>query len=141
MLNPSVIDLLQGVATALSNDVSDALPAGPARDQLHAAIAIIRRVARALPSLTPYLVADIADLAATLDALRAGQPNDDTLVLPDAGIAPLDALIRFDLELRSRLAEIADDNELDQEGNRLLRAALGRLADREAALRLSPWGR
>ena len=140
MLNPSVIDLLTGVAEALAADVADALPAGPARDQLTAAVAIIRRVARALPLMTPYLLEDIADLSATLELLDAGESEAAPEPLPQR-VAPLDELIRTDLALRARLAEVADAADLGSEADGHLRAALQRLADREATLRLSPWGR
>ena len=140
MLNPSVIDLLTGVAEALAADVAEALPAGPARDQLTTGIAIIRRVARALPLMTPYLLEDIADLSATLELLDARESEAAPEPLPQR-VAPLDELIRTDLALRARLAELADAADLGSEADRHLRAALQRLADREATLRLSPWGR
>lgn len=154
MLNPSVIDLLVGVADALHADVTPELGPGPARDQLQAAVAILRRVARALPQLPAYLLEDIAELTETLRNLGAPLPP-----LPDAvigqGALPatmvsLDVLIAHDLALRAGLAELietepspatAPDPEEAAARQERLRLVLVGLNQREAGLRLSPWGR
>ena len=143
MLNPSVIDLLSGVADGLRAEVVDALEPGPARDQVTAAIAIVRRVARALPGLVPYLMADIADLQATLAVL--GAPSDSaTSTRPDPATDGLEVLIAFDLALRDRLAALVEsDGGVDGDGSRrrVLLDALARMTERDAGLRLSPWER
>lgn len=147
MLNPSVIDLLGGVADGLRAEVVDALEPGPARDQVTAAIAIVRRVARALPGLVPYLMTDIADLQATLAVL--GAPSDSaTSTRPDPATDGLEVLIAFDLALRDRLAALVEsdggvDGGVDGDGSRrrVLLDALARMTERDAGLRLSPWER
>ena len=142
MLNPSVIDLLVGVADGLRAEVLEVLEPGPARDQVTAAIAIVRRVARALPGLVPYLLADIDDLQATLALL--GVPPDAAAPRPDPGTDGLDVLIAFDLTLRGRLAALAEPDgalELGAPERRILIDLLGRMTERDAGLRLSPWER
>lgn len=141
MLDPSVVDLLNGVATALRDEVLDELEPGPARDQVRDAVAVIRRVARALPGLTAHLVDDIADLAETVEALGETAPPEVS-ALPDRGSAlGLETLTELDLALRGQLAELAERDDLDPEAERRLRAVLIRMTERESALRLSPWER
>lgn len=144
MLNPSVIDLLVGVADGLQAEVLDELPAGPARDQVQAAIAIVRRVARALPGLVPYLEADIADLRATLEELAApdgGAPPDDGRTPREGRSASLDVLLAESRGLRERLADHIEGGELGAAADATVRAALARLTERDRGLRLSPWER
>ncbi len=140
MLNPSVIDLLVGVADGLRAEVLDALEPGPARDQVSAAIGIVRRVARALPALVPYLVEDIADIGACLAQLGVLGLHEP-IESPDPLTQHLDAVIAWDLQLRDRLAAVAREAELDDTARRILLATLGRMTERDAALRLSPWER
>ena len=137
MLNPSVIDLLVGVADGLQAEVLDALDPGPARDQVVAAVAIVRRVARALPGLTPYLLADIADVGATLAELTGDPPPP----APDPAIAGLDELLAVARDRRDALAAVIDGGGLDDRSDAVVRAAVARLTERDAALRLSPWER
>lgn len=144
MLNPSVVDLLTGVADALEADVLGELEAGPAREQLQAAIAIVRRVARTLPGYTASLLEDIEDLRATLDEL--GLEIDGELGAGDErverdGRVPLDVLLAEDLRLRATLAAAIESAPLDGAADAALRVALARLNEREAALRQSPWER
>ena len=143
MLNPSVIDLLVGVADGMRAEVLDAVEPGPARDQVTAAIGIVRRVARALTGLVPYLMADIGDLQATLGLLD-GPLDAATATCPDPATEGLDALIAFDLALRDRLAALAEPGgavDLGAAERRILLDALGRMTERDAGLRLSPWER
>ncbi len=130
------MELLTGVADALAADVADELPDGPVREQVRAAVAILRRVARTLPGYTAYVLTDIADLRATLAALGAGEPDPEL-----SAASELDVLITEDLRLRQRLAELTESMSLAGERDRHLRAALARLTEREAALRQSPWER
>jgi len=128
---------------------------GPARDELQAAIALTRRVARAVPHLAPYLHADTADLAATLPRLWASlgldEPADgpvaDALALarslPPGAPPTATELAAADLALRDAAAELAARVAGDASHTGAaaqLRALLERLAAREAGeLRLSPW--
>ncbi len=155
MLNPSLDELLAGMADGLAATVLPALRPGPARDELLAAIALTRRVARAVPQLGSYLHADTADLAATLSnlwaALGLDEPTDgpvaDALALarslPPEPPPAATELAAADLVLRGAAAELAvrlaaDAGPPDAAAD--LRALLERLAAREAGeLRLSPW--
>lgn len=155
MLNPSLDELLAGMADGLAATVLPELPPGPARDELLAAIALTRRVARAVPRLAPYLHADTADLAATLPRLWAAlgldEPADGPVAdaralarsLPSEPPPAATELAAADLALRAAAAELAarlagDADHPDAAAE--LRALLERLAAREAGeLRLSPW--
>lgn len=140
MLNPGPADLLAGLADALAATVLPELAEGPARDQLSAAIAIVRKAARALPGFAAYLHEDIADLVTSLAEL--GAPAE--LLAAARALPPttpsLDELTAIDLALRTWLAEQAG-GELSDDAERTMVALLGRLTEREAALRLSPWER
>ena len=140
------------MADALAATVVGELPPGPVRDQVQAAVGLSRRLARALPGLTPYLQQDIQDLAATLRRLRAGQEPpvvDEGLdaavaiadALPDAPLPDLHALAGANLRLREALTRLAEKPALNVEDDEVLRALLARMASREAALGLSPWER
>lgn len=153
MLNPSLHELLAGMADGLAATVLPELAPGPARDELLAAIALTRRVARAVPRLGPYLHADTADLAATLPrlwaALGVDEPTDgpvaDALALarslPPEAPPPATELAAANLALRAAAAELSAPlagGAAPAAGE--LRSLLERLAAREAAeLRLSPW--
>ena len=156
MLNPALDELLAGMADGLAATVLPELAPGPARDELLAAIALTRRVARAVPRLGPYLHADTADLAATLPGLWAAlgldEPADgpvaDALALgrslPAEPPPPATELAAANLALRSAAAELSTTlagHDADRaQAAAELRALLERLAAREAAeLRLSPW--
>jgi hypothetical protein len=156
MLRPSVADLLVGVADGLAATVLPELPPGPARDQVRFAVGITRKVARALPRLTPYLVQDTADLASTLRRLRAVQAaplarvSDDVATrqalaaaeaLPLEPLPTLDELAAVNLRLREALTELCERTVLDGECEQEVRALLGRMTAREVALGLSPWER
>ena len=141
MLHPSIVELLDGVARALRNEVVDELPPGPARDQVRDAIAVVRRVARAIPDLTPFLITDIADVAATVEALGGARPEAlDALPATGDGL-DLGSLTALALQLRGQLAVIAERNDLAPAAEERLHEALSRLTEREADLRLSPWER
>jgi hypothetical protein len=119
MLNPSIDQLLAGMADALARTVLPELPTGPARAELQAAIALTRRLARAVPQLGPYLHTDTVDLAHGLTELWAalGRPEPtegpaaDALVLARSlpATPPPDAiaLTAADLALRQALADLA----------------------------------
>lgn len=152
MLNPSVVELVAGVADALESTVVAELEAGPARDQVVGAVAILRRVARTLPTLGPALAADVVALTAALDRLGVlGDRTDPPSALAGAvALAdrlagspppPLDELVAAGLALRAELAAVAGRAGLDEDTDAVLRAELDALAARDAALRLSPWER
>ena len=73
-MKPTVPELLTGIADALAADVAPQLTDLAARNQVGAAVAMLRRLAALVPQLTPHLWADAADVASTL---RAVAPADD----------------------------------------------------------------
>jgi len=146
VLNPSVIDLLLGVADGLQAEVLDTLEPGPARDQVAAAVAIVRRIARALPGLTPYVLADLADVGAVVAELQGRTDPVAPVVpvapaVPDPAVTGLDELFALAAARRAELAALVDAGGLDERAEALVRAAVARLTERDASLRLSPWER
>ncbi|MFN0089769.1 MAG: hypothetical protein ACKVWR_05780, partial [Acidimicrobiales bacterium] len=73
-MKPTIAELLDGVAEALHDTVLPELEAGPARDQVQAAIGIVRKAARALPQLAAVLEEDNRDIAAALAAAGRAAP-------------------------------------------------------------------
>ncbi len=144
MLQPSPIQLLDGVAEVLAADVAPHVAPGPASEQLASAIAMVRRIARALPTLPAYLLADLAELTGALAALHALPTTDPSreetgawASLP-ATLPSIDDLIARDLQLREALARHCRETAHHQASTvELLRS----LNQREATLRLSPWER
>lgn len=141
MLHPSLGELLEAMADALRDTVLPELAPGPAAEQVRDAVALTRRIAVALPQLHRYLCEDGADVATVLDAL-APRPDGPPrrAAWPEEPPPPLDALIAADLSLREELAALATATT-DGAAAVQLRALLQRMAEREDALRLSPWAR
>src|SRR3954452_10886996 len=81
MLRPSPSDLLAGVADALEQTVLGELDRGPARNQVIAAVGILRRCAIAVQRHGPLLHADCADLARSREEPAAADPR----VVAEAG--------------------------------------------------------
>ena len=75
MLRPSPSELLAGVADALESTVLDELERGVARNQVVAAIGIVRRCAAAVDRHGPLLHADVTDLAGSLAAVVDADPT------------------------------------------------------------------
>lgn len=119
MLNPPIDELLAAMADALARAVMPELAPGPARDELQAAIALTRRLARAVPQLGVYLHDDTVDLARTLSQLWAslGQqaPSDgpvaealsQALALPSTPPPTTTDLTAVNLTLRRAVADLA----------------------------------
>ena len=66
MINPTISELLSGVATSLDETVLPELMPGFARNQLAAAIALIRRSAAVDERIGTYLWEDNLDITAVL---------------------------------------------------------------------------
>ncbi len=102
MLRPSPAALVAAVAEVLAGEVADGIEPGPARDQVRDAAAVLKRVARALPDFTTFLLEDIHDLAAALE--RLGRPVELPPDLPKASDpVGLEALTELALDLRRDL--------------------------------------
>jgi hypothetical protein len=141
------LDLLQGVADALSASVLPELSPGPARDQVQAAIGVIRRATRSLGGYRQFLHDDIGDLATTLAGLvtPAAAGTLGPLLARAAELPPsvpsLADLVALDLALREAVADLAGSPGLTAAQEHAIVPLLTRMTDREAALRLSPWER
>jgi hypothetical protein len=145
MIRPTIPELLDHVAMSLDRTVLPDLAPGPARNQLQAAIAVIRRAAIAGDAVGPYLWADNADIAATLGKLAP------PLGLPPPEAAPASTYPTI-TELRERNLSLQRDLEATQQrlrtapqGQRecltpILRALIERMLQREAGLNVSPSG-
>jgi len=121
MIRPTDPDLLSGVATSLEKTVLPELARGTAaRRQLQAAIAILRRVAFALPRRDAAIAADIADMAATL--ARMGRPT---------GALPVETVARH-LVLQEAVAALADSP--DDDVQMALTDLYRRITERQLAL-------
>jgi hypothetical protein len=161
VLNPTPIELLGQVADTLAATVLPELDAGPARDELHAGIAMIRRIARCLPLYRQFLHDDIADMAAALRAMPSDAAGPAGQAAPAGGglgelvdragalaptVEPIAELVALDLDLRAAVADLAPLAALaalaaDPGATPSLVPLLARMTEREAALRLSPWER
>jgi hypothetical protein len=154
MLRPSPSELVAGVADALEQTVLAELDRGPARNQVIAAVGILRRCATAVARHGPLLHADCVDLARSLEEAAAADPRvvaeaereGLTSTLADAqrvlGAAypSVPELVDLDLRLRSGAAAMAA--EADRVGSPqldALRALFARMVDRDGELGLSPW--
>jgi hypothetical protein len=148
MLNPSLSELLRGVAEALEKDILGKLEAPADGAQLAAAIDILRRVATAIPQITPASLADSRDIAETLLQLSEGGSDlgvDRDTVQTIAGELEgraadlsLDVLERRNDALRDMLARAAAAGAEagDEAAHRLVRGVLRRMIARELALGL-----
>lgn len=145
MIKPTIPELLDGVADSLEESVLPELPAGNARVQLVAALAIIRRAATASYATGPYLDADNRDIAATLQSLA---PSLGQTTLPQRITAAADAintgsdryvaieeLANLNYTLQSLLIDV--QRELGAAAESFLRPLYERMLERESVL-ISP---
>jgi hypothetical protein len=154
MLRPSPAELLTGVADALESTVLEELDRGAARNQVVAAIRIVRRCAVAVNRQGPLLHADVDDLVTSMAAIVAAEAG----LVPEAerdgvekaleagrrvlhsGYPSVPELIEADVALREAAARVAVEAERtgsSQAG--AVRGLLQRMVAREAELGLSPW--
>ncbi|MGF1599853.1 MAG: hypothetical protein ACFCVK_23570 [Acidimicrobiales bacterium] len=152
MLNPTPGRLLAGVADALDETVLPALERGPARDQVRAAVGIVRRCARAIDAFGPTVHADCVDVAGSLRAIAAADPDlvtdrvgfDVALDGAERVLAqsypPVGDLVEVALALHAVVADVAVAVERHGSDQRAaVRALLQRMNDRQRTLDLSPW--
>lgn len=156
-MKPTVPELLAGMADALEADVAGHVDDQFARNQVQAAIAMLRRLAPVVSKLTAYLLADSADLAMTLTTVA---PAVDDPVWGTDATAAVAALAAFDPahdsldllhDLHNRLLGLIDqlvtaraDGALssgDGTVAQAVRALLERTVARERALGASIAGR
>ncbi|MDH3683508.1 MAG: hypothetical protein OEV40_26610 [Acidimicrobiia bacterium] len=152
MLKPSPAELLADVAQALDETVLTTLARGPARNQVQAAIGIVRRCAEAVDAFGPVLHAECADLAASLRSIAAADLDlvpdrsafdgaaDAADVVLASSYPSVPDLIETALSLRHQLAELAVLAEQRRsEQLPAIRELFERMLDREDRLGLSPW--
>ena len=153
MLRPSPSELLVGVADALESTVLDELERGMARNQVVAAIGIVRRCAAATDRHGPLLHADATDLVSSLAAVVAAEPTllppeerrtGDVLAAAGSVLGraypSISELIEVDLQLREVAAALGA--EAERRGSSeitVLRELFRRMLARESELGLSPW--
>ncbi len=154
MTEPSPSELLAGVADALEQSVLPDLERGPSRNQILAAIGIVRRCSGAVDRYGPLLHEGCGDLLATLRRVVAADPTlvsdvergglENTWRRADELLAVRypnpSALADMQDELSERVAEVllsAQGRESEQLP--ALRQLLERMATRETDLGLSPW--
>ena len=154
MSEPSPSELLVGVADALEQTVLPDLPRGLTRNQIMAAVGIVRRCGDAVDRYGPLLHAGCVDLVTTLRRVSSTDPNllaaSDSQGFDDALLA-CDALLEAACPAPSELAQV--HAELSEQVAALvvcaqrtaspalgdLRQLLERMSEREAELGLSPW--
>ncbi len=152
MLRPSPAELLVGVADALDQTVLDSMERGVARNQVQAAIGMVRRCATAMEVHGPLLHAECTDLTSTLRRVAAADAEllsdrtafERTLVLADSVMGAVypsvGVLTEAALALREHagaMAVLAERRSSSQLGE--MRRLLARMLERERALGLSPW--
>jgi hypothetical protein len=142
MINPTIDQLLVGVASSLHETVLPDLPPGAARNQLVAAIAIIRRAAAVGDHLPRYLWEDNRDIASVLSEVAPPLGLDAPAVPALAEPPPLDDLRQVNLDLQEQLVAAhrrarADDTA--EMARSALRALFERMLEREAEINTSSW--
>jgi hypothetical protein len=144
MIYPTINELLSGVATSLDETVLPELAPGAARNQLVAAIALIRRSAIAGDSIGAYLWEDNRDMTAVLSEVAPlvglDPPPADT---GGADRYPsLDELRRRNLALQHQVVAIHDTLREDSgcaRAQAALRALYERMLARESHINTSTW--
>ena len=142
MINPPIDKLLVGVASSLQETVLPDLPPGAARNQLVAAIALIRRAAAVGERIPHYLWDDNRDIASVLSEVAPSLALDAPVVPDMAEPASIDDLRQVNLDLQERLVAAhrrarADDTA--EVARSALRALFERMLAREAEINTSGW--
>ncbi|MEO5840873.1 MAG: hypothetical protein ABIQ73_03855 [Acidimicrobiales bacterium] len=142
MINPSISKLLGGVATSLDETVLPEVAPGFARNQLVAAIALIRRAAAVDERIGPYLWEDNCDIVTVLREVAPLVGLDPPPADIDAGYPTLDELRRRNVALQHQLIAIHDTLREDNGSARAqaaLRALFERMLARESQINTSTW--
>jgi hypothetical protein len=142
MINPSISALLDGVATSLHETVLPDLPAGNARNQVVAAIAIIRRAAAVGDRIAPYLHADNRDIATVLAEVGPALGLSPPPVVPPDDVPSADELRRTNLALQQQLVDAhrrARSASSAESARLALRALYARMLERESQINTTSW--
>lgn len=141
MIKPTTSELLGGVAASLDETVLPELPPGSTRNQLVAAIAIIRRCAAVGDRIGPYLWDDNRDILAVLSEVTPLVGLDP----PSSAMAAyptLEELRQQNLELQEQLVAVHDalrDAPSDAPARVALRALFERMLARESHVNITTW--
>ena len=144
MIYPTISELLSGVATSLDETVLPELSPGAARNQLVAAIALIRRSAAVGEHIGAYLWEDNRDITAVLSEVAplVGLDPPPTDAGTGAGYPSLEELRRRNLALQHQLVAVHDTLREDAGSARAqaaLRALFERMLARESQINTSTW--
>ena len=152
MIDPSPAELLAGVADALEQTVLGEVERGPARNQIQAAIGLVRRCSGAMDGYGPMLHAECLDLVTSLPGIVAADPElvdnrtsfdqmieaaSDVLDGTYPSIGQLSLAVRSLHEQLSSVAALAERHRSDQVGP--LGDLFDRMLVRRQQLGLSPW--
>jgi hypothetical protein len=141
VLRPTTGELLDGVRRELAAQVLPALPRGAEYRQLKAALHVLGQVSATWDGAHTVLRADNADLAATLDVLRArtGLSPEATWAVEPVGVGDpeLRDLMARNAALQAEVEDLQErwraDSRLDVEVDRLLLQLHLRCAGRAGA--------
>jgi len=157
VLRPSPSELLSGVADALEQTVLGELERGVARNQVMAAVGIVRRCAAAVWEYGPVLHADCVDVSSSLREIvesdggalvavpgvreRYERVQVEAERVLGSGYPSVVALGELALELREVVALVAAEVERrgQVDAGAAVRALLVRMLEREEGVGLSPW--
>ena len=142
MINPTIDELLRGVAESLHDTVLPDLPVGAARNQLVAAIAIVRRAAAVGEHVPRYLWEDNRDIASVLSEVAPSLGLDAPAAPMLAEPPSLHQLRQVNLDLQDRLVAAQQRARTDADAaaaRAALRALFERMLAREAKVNTSSW--
>lgn len=142
MINPTIDQLLVGIASSLHETVLPDLPPGAARNQLVAAIALIRRAAAVGEHIPHYLWEDNRDIASVLSEVAPSLALDPPAVPAIAEPPSVDDLRQVNLELQERLVlahRLARADDTAEMARSALRELFERMLEREAEINTSSW--
>ena len=142
MTEPTIDELLRGVAESLHDAVLPDLPVGAARNQLVAAIAIVRRAAATSADVPHYLWEDNRDIASVLRDVAPSLGLDAPAAPTTAEPPSLAELRQVNLDLQHRLVAAQQRARADAgafTARTALRALFERMLAREAQINTSSW--
>ncbi len=142
MIYPTISELLSGVAASLDETVLPELSPGSGRNQLVAAIALIRRSAAVGETIGAYLWEDNRDITEVLSEVAPLVGLDPPPTDAGDGYPTVDELRRRNLALQHQLVAIHDTLREDAGSPRAqaaLRALYERMLSREAQINTSTW--
>jgi len=142
MINPTIGELLSGAATSLEETVLPELAPGLARNQLVAAIALVRRGAAVGERIGPYLWDDNHDMYAVLCEWAPALGLEAPLANGATSYPTIEELRQRNRALQQQLVAMHDalrDAAVDAPPRAALRALLERMLARESQINTSSW--